>query len=234
LCLITPNLKGPKSVLYHPWEYSVTKHEATIVRPDGCRDIILAAGEETAPAIWITELDNQPRSVALSAGASLTGFRLSPGISIDPQLLAASEATKPAELCALIQSETDKNPEVRELITALTTPNATVADIARRAGTTPRTLQRHFRNMELPTPDFWRLLGRARRAIHALPRPIPLSEIAYAFGYSDQAHMTREFVRWFGSSPAELRKSPATIDEICQPGLGNWLDDAQSELGDLL
>lgn len=220
-------------MLYHPWEYSVTASHNAVVRPDGCRDIIMTMGEETHPEIWITELDHQPRRVALQGGRSLIGYRLSPGVTLDPATLAASDASTPEKLRDLIESETGKDPEVRALITALTQPHATVADVARQNGTSLRTLQRHFHKSTLPTPDFWRLLGRARRAIHAVARPIPLTEIAYAFGYSDQAHMTREFVRWFGITPSELRKNPAAIDDICQPGLGNWSEDTASDFGNL-
>ncbi|MCV0349614.1 MAG: helix-turn-helix domain-containing protein [Nitratireductor sp.] len=85
-----------------------------------------------------------------------------------------------------------------------------------------RTLQRRFKHLSLPTPAFWRQLGRARRAVQALPCRVPLAEIAAHYGYSDQAHMTREFVRWFGWTPVQLRRNPAAIADLAQPGLGNW------------
>lgn len=194
----------------------------------------MASGHGVSDAKRITGWDNQPRSVLLEAGTSLTGYRLSPGTTISPQAFSATEALTPFALRDLIESEATKDHEVRDIIEALTRPGATIAKVARQSGATARTLQRQFRNQSLPTPDFWRLLGRARRAIQALPCRVPLAEIAHAYGYSDQAHMTREFVRWFGLPPAELRKSPDTVREICQPGLGNWLGDDQSELGNLI
>ncbi|MBI1651000.1 hypothetical protein C6Y62_12440 [Hyphomicrobium sulfonivorans] len=45
------------------------------------------------------------------------------------------------------------------------------------------------------------------------------------YGYSDQAHMTREFVRWFGRSPEKLRQNPSAMSDLLQPGLGNWSEE---------
>lgn len=220
-------------MLYHQWEYSVKAPDAAVIMPDGCRDVIMATAHDVEDSMWITGLDDQPRLVTLYAGISLTGFRLEPGTTINPEALSSKEIMNPVDLQDWIESEVQKDCEVMDLIEALTLPRATIAKVARQNGTTPRTLQRQFQRKSLPTPDFWRMLGRARRAIQALPCLMPLAEIAYAYGYSDQAHMTREFVRWFGLPPADLRKRPESIAEICQPGLGNWFDDSPSKLGNL-
>ncbi len=108
------------------------------------------------------------------------------------------------------------------LIVALAAPEASLRRAARLIGVSERTLQRRFRSLGLPTPDFWRLLGRARNAARALPCRVSLADIACAFGYSDQAHMTHDFVRWFGVTPAELRRNRGLLRMLDQPGLGNW------------
>jgi AraC-like DNA-binding protein len=74
----------------------------------------------------------------------------------------------------------------------------------------------------LPPPDFWRLLGRARRAAGRIASGARLAEVADDAGYSDQAHMTRELARWFGMSPGQLRRSAPALDALLQPALGNW------------
>lgn len=221
-------------MLYHQWTFSAKATETAIVRPDGCRDIIVSSLNGVANKARITEWDNQPRDVCLQAGTSLTGYRLSPGTTISAQALSNTETLNPIAVQELIESEASIDQEFAELINALSLPRATVAKVARQNGTTPRTLQRQFRNQSLPAPDYWRLLGRARRAIQALPCHVQLADIAYAYGYCDQAHMTREFVRWFGLTPTALRGSPHFVREICQPGLGNWLGNSQSEFGNLL
>jgi hypothetical protein len=42
---------------------------------------------------------------------------------------------------------------------------------------------------------------------------------AIEWGFSDQAHMTREFVRWFGITPAKFRTNQPLKAAIKQPGL---------------
>lgn len=201
-----------------------------VVQPDGCRDLIMISRYGERDTMRVTGWDSQPHVVRLQAGAVLIGYRLCPGVTIAPQALTNEESN----LEDLIESEAIKNQEIHETIKTLTQPGMTVAYVARQNGVTTRTLQRQFRDLLLPVPDFWRLLGRARRAAQALPVRVPLAEIAHVYGYSDQAHMTREFVRWFGCSPAQLRQNKTLIDYIGQPGLGNWLDESRSEFENLL
>lgn len=95
-------------------------------------------------------------------------------------------------------------------ILALTLPGASPERVARDLGVSARTLQRRFVQSGLPSPEFWRLLARARRAAGLLATAAPLAGIACDCGYSDQAHMTRDFARWFGTSPAQLRRDKAS------------------------
>ncbi|MEO9896123.1 MAG: AraC family transcriptional regulator [Paracoccaceae bacterium] len=219
-------------MLYHRWEYSVAADETAVVQPDGCRDLILVSRQDEPDTIRMTDWDNQPYAVHLQAGTKMVGYRLCPGTTIASTVLT-NEKLSPDTLEEMIQSEATGNSEIFELIDALARSNSTVEQVARQSGRTARTLQRQFRDLSLPSPDFWRLLGRARRAVKALPCRVPLAEIAHEYGYCDQAHMTREFVRWFGSSPSRLRQDKVSISGFNQPGLGNWLNEGSSELGDL-
>jgi len=119
------------------------------------------------------------------------------------------------------------------MIDALCLPGNSVHRLARQQGVSERTLQRRFSDLSLPTPAFWRQLGRARRAVQALQCRVPLAEIAAHYGYSDQAHMTREFVRWFGRTPVQLRRNPASMTDLAQPGLGNWSGEIGLEIAGL-
>lgn len=180
----------------------------------------------------LTNWDTRPRNVELRAGTELTGYRLRPGLNFCPSIVETENPSK-EQLEALIESEASADRDIIEIIEALTQPLATIESVSKQQGVTTRTLQRRFQSSSLPTPDYWRLLGRARRATHALPCRVSLAEIAYEYGYSDQAHMTRELVRWFGLTPSQLRQSKVPISEICQPGLGNWGSDGTLELGNL-
>ncbi|MDV2965825.1 AraC family transcriptional regulator [Nitratireductor aquimarinus] len=159
--------------------------------------------------------------VRLDAGTCLTGYRLRPGTTLDLAEFEIADRDV-SNLDTEIEALTRHDQEISEIIDALSLPGNSVHRLARQQGVSERTLQRRFRHLSLPTPAFWRQLGRARRAVQALPCRVPLAEIAAHYGYSDQAHMTREFVRWFGWTPVQLRRNPAAIADLAQPGLGNW------------
>lgn len=210
-------------MLHVRWRFHCKSPARAIVLPDGCRDMICVTPEGGAARVLFTQWDDRPRSVVVPGGTAMTGFRLRPGAVIDERALAGV-AADPERLREFLASEVRPDRELTEVIDALAeaSPDAPGARIARRAGVTLRTLQRRFHAASLPPPAFWRLLGRARRAALALSHRSSLADIASAHGYSDQAHMTREFIRWFGSSPARLRRSPRLLAELSQPGLGNW------------
>lgn len=211
-------------MLYHRWDYWVTADETTIIHPDGCRDLICVSRGGEPDALYVTEWDSQPQVVHLQAGMKIVGYRLSPGTTIASTILT-NEKPNAAALEDMIESEAVQSSEIFEIIETLAHSNATVEQVARHKKRTARTLQRHFRDLSLPSPDYWRLLGRARRSAKALPFDVSLADIAHEYGYSDQAHMTRQFVRWFGCTPARLRHDKVSIAGITQPGLGNWLKD---------
>ncbi|SNZ19505.1 transcriptional regulator, AraC family [Cohaesibacter gelatinilyticus] len=206
----------------HRWSYTVEKDETSIVLPDGCLDILVVSCVETGKdMLCATHWDFSPRPVALRAGLTLTGYRLRPGTMVDlPELNA--EVGNVSNLEAMINDAASPDQEITQIIEALGLPESSVDGLARQQGVSERSLQRHFKSLSLPPPVFWRQLGRARRAVQALPCRVPLSDIALDYGYSDQAHMTREFVRWFGLTPAQLRQSPDVMKYLAEPGLGNW------------
>lgn len=155
---------------------------------------------------------------------SLIGYRLRPGATVSLADLQI-ENHDLSNLGAEIGDRIRHDQEITEIIDVLGLPGSSVERLARQQGVSERTLQRHFKKLSLPTPVFWRQLGRARRAVQALPYRVPLSEIALEYGYSDQAHMTREFVRWFGRTPEQLRRNSSAMDDLAQPGLGNWSEE---------
>ena len=80
------------------------------------------------------------------------------------------------------------------------------AHVAEMLDLRPRSLQRRLRRdgaSYRAVPDQARYL-RARELILA-GDAVPLSQVAYDVGYSDQANFARAFKRWSGSSPSTLR-----------------------------
>ena len=210
---------------FRRWTYTAVADEVSLVLPDGCIDILVSYCDETGyNLIDVTDWDFSPRQVRLVAGASLIGYRLQPGATIRLSDLAdlKIEHGEISNLDSGVGDRVRYDQEVSEIVDALGLPDYSVERLAKQQGVSERTLQRHFRDLDLPTPVFWRQLGRARRAVWALPCRVPLAEIALEYGYSDQAHMTREFVRWFGRTPAQLRQDSPAINDLSQPGLGNW------------
>lgn len=217
--------EGTVISLFHRWNYTAKTDETAIVLPDGCCDILVVSQPDNGPDVLrLTDWDAAPKSVKISAGSSITGYRLRPGTTVT---FSQIEKTAPdlSNLGQQIEDAIVQDQESTEIIAALSRPNETVERAARQQGVTPRTLQRHFKTLSLPSPGFWRLLGRARAAAQALPCRVPLCDIAFEYGFSDQAHMTREFVRWFGQTPVNLRRNPAAMSDLAQPGLGNWSGD---------
>lgn len=79
---------------------------------------------------------------------------------------------------------------------------STLAAIARNLGLSSRTLQRRLKYCGI---DFEDLRDKTRRseALQLIASgKYSATEIAYMVGYSDQAHFTRAFKRWTGSSPS--------------------------------
>lgn len=173
------------------------------------------------PEVRLTPFDLRPRSVTLTAGTALQGFRLRPGATISARAVKAIAAA-PDQAETVIRSDLALSDDVGHAIRALTSPGATVACAARDLGLSLRSLQRLFRGLDLPPPDYWRLLSRARRAAAHLAAPVPLAAIAADCGFSDQAHLTRETLRWFGQTPRQIRHDAAFLALLGQPALGNW------------
>lgn len=206
---------------FHRWSHQSHKTERHMVFPDGCRDVLIAQKTDGPIEVTLTNFDFTPRMVMTHSGVQMTGYRLRPGAVVFPKTLEAI-TRNPCQAEAILTSTFGAWNDLDDTIMALTAPDASVQTVARHAGVSIRTLQRQFLAQHLPAPDFWRLLARARRAAGMLVRSEPLAEIASACGFSDQAHMSRDLLRWFGCSPAQLRRNASVLDLLRQPALGNW------------
>lgn len=83
------------------------------------------------------------------------------------------------------------------------TPTAT--DAAHKLGVSLRSLQRTLKQREL---SYSALVGdcRARMAaMHLIQSELPLAEVGFLCGYSDQSHFTREFSKRVGMPPQKYR-----------------------------
>lgn len=90
-----------------------------------------------------------------------------------------------------------------------------VEEVARAVGLSPAYFSRAFKASTGLAPIQWLTGRRCQRARELLADPeIPLSQVALATGFCDQAHFTRTFARLIGQSPGAWRRknveSPAS------------------------
>lgn len=79
--------------------------------------------------------------------------------------------------------------------------------IARRLGTSRRSLQRRLADEDL---TYARVLDDVRSTMaraYLGQRELSIAEVAYLLGFSEQSSFTRAFRRWTGVSPAEYRRT---------------------------
>jgi AraC-like DNA-binding protein len=210
-----------QNAAFQKWHHHEANGEPITIFPDGCRDVLIDRRKDKPDRIFLTEYDLCPRLATLPCGTEITGYRLRPGTVVGQDVLDAI-AQSPSEAGPILADAVSAPNDLEEAILALTLPGATMQAVSTNLGVSPRTMQRRFRDLALPPPDYWRLLGRVRRAVAMLSLPVTLAEIACDCGFSDQAHMTREFMRWFGKTPTWLCRDAHLLDLLNQPALGNW------------
>ncbi|GAB4584941.1 GlxA family transcriptional regulator [Nocardia sp. IFM 10818] len=82
----------------------------------------------------------------------------------------------------------------------------TLDDLAAHAGTSPRSLNRHFREQTGTTPMQWLLRARVRRAQHLLEATdLPVERIAAQAGFGSPTALRDRFKRIVGTTPQGYR-----------------------------
>jgi AraC-like DNA-binding protein len=98
---------------------------------------------------------------------------------------------------------------VRAYLTAHACEHISSETLERIAGTDRYTIARHFRRAFGTSPDRYRTLRRLGHARLGIERGTPLAEVAIETGFADQSHMTRQFKRTFGLTPARWAEMAA-------------------------
>ena len=204
------------------WEHnSKTKSSAKII-PDGCRDLLFWVMPGQQSRWTLTSLDEHPYNTQLEAGAYLKGYRLQPGVLINTQELINSVQSIDCdgqEIDQRINSFCTISPAISEAMACIGASDTKgINHAANILGVSMRTLQRLLKIPTGRTPAAWLSLSRARRVARILPNVKNLAQIAYNFGYADQAHMSREVKRWLGTSPSKIHLDNAIAQQLDQPG----------------
>lgn len=212
--------------------WSATAAEARMaVWPDGCRDIIVIAEPDQSTRVICTGLDSSVRQVACEVGTRFFGVRVAPGVSFpwdgdDPASknfdVAVSELDKMFR--NLVRGKHLSHERALELLEEAVQRWATPAPhwIAqylrslwsgeRESGAagpySERSFRRHVVQITGAPPRYWRSLARARHVARELALTNGrLADIAAQYDFSDQAHMSREIMRWFDCTPQMLRRN---------------------------
>lgn len=103
----------------------------------------------------------------------------------------------------------------RDYLAAHTSEQTPAPTLEQITGADRYTLARHFRRAFGTSPDRYRTMRRLALARTAIENGLPLAQAAAHAGFADQSHMTRQFKRTYGLTPARwtaltAASSPAT------------------------
>ena len=215
------NFAQPPVLLEH-WKYDAPVRGITTVLPDGCRDLIIWRGNGMRPHCFVTDLATGCDQVPVSAGDHFNGFRLHPGVQIDVDGLLASleDGLDDVAIKERLHDYATPQPQVVEALACLASGVTSVANAAAILGVRLRSLQRLLKRETGQAPIFWLRLARARQAVSRLGQAGALADLAYSCGYADQAHMTREFRHWFGTTPHHVRADAGWMAQNFAVGYG--------------
>ena len=90
----------------------------------------------------------------------------------------------------------------REYLAAHASEQTPASTLEAVTGADRFTLARHFRRAFGTSPDRYRTMRRLALARAAIERGVPLAQAAAQAGFADQSHMTRQFKRTYGLTPA--------------------------------
>lgn len=206
------------------WEVKDASVSQHTVLPDGCRDVIFRIGPDETPNWSVSPLFDRTTVVRSNDASKLRGYRIKAGVVVhDHALVQLLRGCPPSlDLVADALAETSAcHVNVEDALEALAQGPQSVASAARSIGVSVRTLQRFVMTATQRPPTYWVALSRARRGARLLDSGLALHDIAYACRFADQSHMTREFQRWFGMTPARFRARPDLRAQITMTGYGD-------------
>jgi AraC-like DNA-binding protein len=96
---------------------------------------------------------------------------------------------------------------VRDYLAAHATEHTPASTLERIAGIDRFTIARHFRRAFGTSPDRYRMLRRLGLARDAIENGEALARVAADAGFADQSHLTRQFKRAYGLTPASWVKA---------------------------
>lgn len=131
-----------------------------------------------------------------------------PMLAAQPDLANILARHADAVVASLAKSNDDLRARTKEAIIAgFADGTSNVADVAKRLGTSARTLQRRLSELDTSHAD---LLDEARTELarrYLGERSLSIAEVAFLLGYADVPTFHRAFKRWTKCTPGEHRRS---------------------------
>lgn len=200
------------------WSSSTQARQTSMIIPDGCRDLIMVESQGNKAHWVISPLYDQSQNFYSNNTINFVGFRLKPGTKInEQQLINTIEQSNISldDIPNLIDDVTTREFSIAETLECLANDDIkSVKNASFSLGVNIRTLQRFVFANTARNPSYWFQLARARKAAKALSTSMSLIDIAHMHDFSDQAHMSREFKRWFNLSPSEMIKRPDVMSQL--------------------
>ena len=225
-----------EALLQH-WMFTVDATTHTVVLPDGCRDLIIQVLPDGRKLVMVSDVDTVAYQAEAAVGVQFIGYRFRPAAVVDaPKLLRAVGGMKYADVfdvLDVIDACVQVDWRLDEALGSLQ-EGQTVASASAFLGVSERTVERLVKARTGFSPVFWRSLARVRKAAKVIKaytahkdslnracdvRYMSMSDIAAECGYADQAHMNREFRRWFGVSPGVFQSQAQWLNALF-PGYG--------------
>lgn len=208
------------NVIIDKWQAKTSSETVVTVLPDGCRDVIFKSFSDGSNSCFVSPYFHTSKAITLLSQSHTRGFRLAPGTVINE--IALFENLQNIDFdesitVELINAFSATCGNTRETLKCIEQNPTSVNHNAKKLGISTRTLQRLLQKKTGLSPHYWVRLCRIRKAGKLMTTNLPLAEIAFSVGFSDQSHMTRECVHWFGVSPKILMKRPDLFEQLNAP-----------------
>ncbi|MBL4837303.1 MAG: AraC family transcriptional regulator [Kordiimonadaceae bacterium] len=208
----------PETTIADIWEHTSSSVNTSVILPDGCRDLIVEVTDNSRLDCFVTDLFDTPFHTRSCVNSHMVGFRFKAGTTVDVvRLLNAvqkAETTSKTEIVALIEEFTSLSANLNDALISFKNAGQSVSAVAAGLGVELRSLQRLVYKQTGRSPVYWRQLARVRNAGRMLTESNELADVASLAGFSDQAHMTREFRRWFGVTPKVFLQNRSYKDQL--------------------
>jgi len=192
-----------------------------VTTPDGCWDIVFRR-RRGALQVLQTGLITRPIPLDYECGDEYLSISFKPGVfmpmlpgarMLDRAFLRPSDGKRAFRLDSdMLEVPSFDNAEAlvdRLARRGLLTSDGLVTRVLEGRGrnVSPRSVQRHFRQILGITPKGLEQFLRARQAVDLLQGGRPILDVVDHLGFADQAHLTRSLKRFTGQTPGAVVRS---------------------------